>query len=171
MNEFIIKNGYRSQGNSEITGSLNVTAGITGSIEGTATSASYAATASYLDSYVPPFPFSGSAVITGSLTVSGSIVDFGSASAVYLPVETIPLINPVAEYETITASIATNTEYTLPNGLTYVSSSVYEYIEIFANQQRLSYAVDFIPLSTSSIQFTFTVPNGSDLTYKVFRRP
>lgn len=120
---------------------------------------------------VGSFPFSGSAVITGSLTVSQSIVDFTSASAVYLPVETIPLINPVAEYETITASIAANTEYTLPNGLTYVSSSVYEYIEIFANQQRLSYAVDFIPLSTSSIQFTFTVPNGSDLTYKVFRRP
>jgi hypothetical protein len=34
MNEFIIKNGYRSQGNSEITGSLNVTAGITGSFSG-----------------------------------------------------------------------------------------------------------------------------------------
>ena len=30
-NEFIIKNGYRSQGNSEITGSLRVTGGITGS--------------------------------------------------------------------------------------------------------------------------------------------
>ena len=47
-NEFIIKNGYRSQGNSEITGSLSVTAGITGSLQGTATSASFAATASYL---------------------------------------------------------------------------------------------------------------------------
>jgi hypothetical protein len=120
---------------------------------------------------VGSFPFSGSAVITGSLTVSQSIVDFTSASAVYLPVETVPLINPVAEYETISTTITSGTEYTLPNGLTYVSSSVYEYIEIFANQQRLSYAVDFIPLSTSSIQFTFTVPNGSDLTYKVFRRP
>jgi len=141
-------------------------AGVTGVI-----SSSYALTASYLLGAIDPFPFSGSAVITGSLTVSGSIVDFGSASAVYLPVETIPLINPVAEYETITASIAANTEYTLPNGLTYVSSSVYEYIEIFANQQRLSYNIDFIPFTTSSIKFTFTVPNGSDLTYKVFRRP
>ena len=56
-NEFIIKNGFRSQGNSEVTGSLNVTGGITGSLQGTAatasyfagtvTSASYASTASY----------------------------------------------------------------------------------------------------------------------------
>lgn len=43
MNEFIIKNGYRSQGNSEITGSLTVTSGITGSV----LSSSYALTASY----------------------------------------------------------------------------------------------------------------------------
>jgi hypothetical protein len=35
-NEFIIKNGFRSQGNSEITGSINVSAGITGSLQGTA---------------------------------------------------------------------------------------------------------------------------------------
>jgi hypothetical protein len=33
-NEFIIKNGFRSQGNSEVTGSLNITGGITGSFSG-----------------------------------------------------------------------------------------------------------------------------------------
>jgi hypothetical protein len=37
-----------------------------------AVSASYALTASYLEGYISPFPYSGSAVITGSLTVSGS---------------------------------------------------------------------------------------------------
>ena len=42
-NEFIIKNGYFSQGNSTITGSLTVTSGITGSV----LSSSYALTASY----------------------------------------------------------------------------------------------------------------------------
>ena len=49
-NEFIIKNGFFSQGNSNITGSLNVTAGITGSLSGSATTAissSYALTASF----------------------------------------------------------------------------------------------------------------------------
>jgi hypothetical protein len=39
---------------------------------GTPISASYALTASYLDNYVPPFPFTGSAIITGSLEVTGS---------------------------------------------------------------------------------------------------
>ena len=57
-----------------LTGSLVATS-ITSSLQGTAsfantsTSASYAVTASYLDNYVPPFPYTGSAFITGSLTV------------------------------------------------------------------------------------------------------
>ena len=38
-----------------------------------AVTASYSLTASYLDNYVPPFPFTGSALITGSLGVTGSI--------------------------------------------------------------------------------------------------
>jgi hypothetical protein len=87
-NEFKIKNGYLSEGNSQITGSLNVSGGITGSLFGTASyatttiSASYAVTASYATnalsaSYAPggastpAFPFTGSAGITGSLTVVG----------------------------------------------------------------------------------------------------
>jgi hypothetical protein len=72
----------------QVTGSLNVTNGITGSLFGTASyvtgsvfsnvnpalSASYALTASYaLNAGAGSgFPFSGSAVITGSLLVSGS---------------------------------------------------------------------------------------------------
>jgi hypothetical protein len=43
-NEFKIKNGYLSEGNSQITGSLNVSAGITGSLFGTS---SFAITASH----------------------------------------------------------------------------------------------------------------------------
>jgi hypothetical protein len=46
-NEFIIKNGYRSQGNSEITGSLTVTGGITGSLQGTSSWANNAISSSY----------------------------------------------------------------------------------------------------------------------------
>jgi len=67
-NEFIIKNGFFSQGNSTITGSLNVTAGITGSIEGTATSASYALTASFAQN--------GNGIFSGSF--SGSYEGDGS---------------------------------------------------------------------------------------------
>ena len=47
-NEFVIKNGFRSQGNSDITGSLIVTAGITGSLFGTASWAENAVTSSTL---------------------------------------------------------------------------------------------------------------------------
>jgi hypothetical protein len=47
-NEFKIKNGFLSTGNSEITGSLSVTGGITGSLLGTASYAETAQTASYV---------------------------------------------------------------------------------------------------------------------------
>ena len=46
-NEFKIKNGFFSEGNSNITGSLNVSAGITGSLLGTASYATQAVSASY----------------------------------------------------------------------------------------------------------------------------
>jgi hypothetical protein len=70
--EFIIKNGYFSQGNSTITGSLIVTQGITGSFQG---SSSYALTASYIQnaqsaSYINPLI--QDVEITGSLNVTGS---------------------------------------------------------------------------------------------------
>jgi hypothetical protein len=72
-------------GSLTVTGSVTATQGFTGSLFGTASfattasytqnalSASYALTASYLDNYIPPFPFTGSAVITGSLIVTGSV--------------------------------------------------------------------------------------------------
>lgn len=98
----------------QITGSLLVSGSITGSLFGTASwalntltasistntisasyaatasiavSSSYALTASYLSGYVSPFPYSGSAQITGSLGVTGSLIApeitgslFGTAS-------------------------------------------------------------------------------------------
>jgi hypothetical protein len=53
-----------------VTGSLRVTSGITGSLQGTASYATNALSASYAPS-TPAFPFTGSAGITGSLTVVG----------------------------------------------------------------------------------------------------
>jgi hypothetical protein len=74
---FTVKNN----GEAIISGSLNVTNGITGSLLGTssfannATSASYALTASFAlnGGGGSPFPFTGSAQITGSLVVTGSL--------------------------------------------------------------------------------------------------
>jgi hypothetical protein len=70
-NEFKIKNGFFSEGNSNITGSLNVSAGITGSLLGTASFALAVAGGGG----GAAFPFTGSAQITGSLGVTGSIND------------------------------------------------------------------------------------------------
>lgn len=61
----------------EITTTVGITApAFSGSLVGnaaTATSASYALTASYLDGAIDPFPFTGSAEITGSLKVIGGV--------------------------------------------------------------------------------------------------
>ena len=120
---------------------------------------------------VEAFPFSGSAIITGSLTVSGSVVDFSSASAVNINVESLSLMNPIIEYVNCGAITASGATVPLPNGLTYVSSSVYEYIEIFINGLRMRYDVDFIPATTTTIKYLTTIPSGSEITYKSLKRP
>jgi hypothetical protein len=125
------------------------------------------ATSSYI---TDPFPYTGSATITGSLTVSGSIVDFTSASEVNINLEDLPLINPIVEYLDVTASITSGTSITLPNNLSYVSSSVYEYLEIFMNGLRLRYNRDFVPISNTTIQNQMHFPSGSELTFKSLKR-
>lgn len=67
-----------TSGSNASLNSLTVINGITGSLFGTASSAISASwainalTASYLSGYVSPFPYTGSAIITGSLAVTGS---------------------------------------------------------------------------------------------------
>jgi hypothetical protein len=60
---------YNISASYAISASHEITKEVSSSYADFAESASYAVTASYLDSYVPPFPFSGSAVITGSLVI------------------------------------------------------------------------------------------------------
>jgi len=64
---------FNVNGNTNITGSLLVTGGITGSLRGTASYANQALTASYLSGSVSVFPYTGSAIISGSLIITGSI--------------------------------------------------------------------------------------------------
>ncbi len=52
---------------------LNVNPAATASYAVNALSASFALTASYLSGYVSPFPYTGSAIISGSLEVTGSV--------------------------------------------------------------------------------------------------
>ena len=74
-NEFIARNGLISQNNSVVTGSLTVTQGITGSLQGTSTTASYvlqavsssfASTASLAPNYVLTSTTSSMTVATAS---------------------------------------------------------------------------------------------------------
>lgn len=71
-NEFKARNGFIAQNNSVVTGSLTVTNGITGSFTGSLTGSLFG-TASYASTYAPVFPFTGSAIITGSLIITGSV--------------------------------------------------------------------------------------------------
>jgi len=63
---------FNINGNTNITGSLLVTGGITSSLQGTASYANQALTASYLSGSVSVFPYTGSAIISGSLNITGS---------------------------------------------------------------------------------------------------
>jgi len=77
-NEFVARNGLIAQNNSIITGSLNVTAGITGSLLGTATTASYvlqAVSASFATTASFALNGGGSTVKAGS----GSVASFGGS--------------------------------------------------------------------------------------------
>jgi len=74
-----IRDGFVSAGSAQITGSLGVTGGITGTLTGTASYATQALSASYAPSAVgATFPFTGSAIITGSLKVIGNTQITGS---------------------------------------------------------------------------------------------
>ena len=71
-NEFVVRNGIISQNNIQVTGSLNATDGITGSLSGTAASASYvnlSQTASYVVNSI-----SASYSFTASFTSNPSLI-------------------------------------------------------------------------------------------------
>jgi hypothetical protein len=68
-NEFTARNGLIAQKDSVVTGSLIVTSGITGSLLGTASYATQALSSSYASAYAAVFPYTGSAIISGSLEV------------------------------------------------------------------------------------------------------
>ena len=149
-NEFIIKKGFHSKADSQVTGSLTATSfvgdgsGLTG---------------------VGAFPFTGSAEITGSLNVIGPF------TASLVDIESLPLINPLVEYITTTALTSSGDTVTTPDALTFVSSSTYEYLEIFINGLRLRYDVDFAPASTGSVKYFLTIPSGAEVIYKSLKRP
>ena len=120
-----------------VSGSIEVTHGITGSLHGTASfvtssnvfgpfgsnsviSASYAVSASHVIGGVDPFPYTGSAKITGSLGVTGSVAATTVQSNVFINSQTITdtlyitsgsnalIIGPVGISSSITVGTGSN---------------------------------------------------------------
>jgi hypothetical protein len=77
-NEFKARNGLIAQKNSVITGSLIVTAGITGSLQGTA---SFAVTASYLAGAAPTITYVRRSDYTASLDPNVNLLYLGQAES------------------------------------------------------------------------------------------
>jgi len=106
-NEFIARNGLISQNNTTITGSLNVTGGVTGSIS----SASYALTASYAmnggGGGNSIFTYTGSAVISGSLEVKNPLLPIPSGS-IFAPTN-----SPTSLY--VSSSVSQSTSFNITN--------------------------------------------------------
>ena len=165
---------------------LVVTGGITGSLQGTA---SWAISASNIDLIAGPnitinrglsgsYEITGSAGgNTGSLLTTASFADpyitftKGDGSTFNVDLTGISSQSPQATYATLTSSILSGTTVTLPGGLTYVSSSTYEYIEVHINGLQLRYDIDFIPTTTGSVKYLLTIPSGSEIIYKSYKRP
>jgi hypothetical protein len=140
-----------------VTGSLNVTAGITGSLQGTA---SYALTASFAEN-ADPFPYTGNVGITGDINLtgsynrlsgsfSGSVID--NITDVYT---TSPSIEHVisltqAEYNAVSASADPNTLYYITDAVSSVVSA--------------SYALSSSYALTASLAATATTASYFDLT-------
>lgn len=83
-NEFIARNGLISQNNSVVTGSLIVTQGITGSLQGTATTASFApdyVLNSVTSSMLQPYVLNSS---TGSFITNSQTSSISVATASYV---------------------------------------------------------------------------------------
>ena len=78
---------------------------------------------------------------------------------------------PKVEYYTVTSSgLTTNTAMTLPNSLTYMTSSGgYEYLEVFTDGIRLNRTIDYAEVDTSTVRYLVSIPSQSIITYKSLR--
>jgi hypothetical protein len=171
-------------------GTPNMTPGLSGSFSGSfqgdgsqltgITSGIFHQTGSYYAT-TNALQITGSLLVTGSitgvqgvinsLTASYSITSSHAVSASYVNIESLPLVNPIVKYYNVSEITASGATVPLPDSLSYVSSSVYEYLEVFINGLRLRYDMDFLPTSNTTIKYLVTIPSGSEITYKSLKRP
>jgi len=144
-------------GSFTVTGSANIpniTGSLSGSLNGTASyavTASNAVTASYLTGYVSPFPFTGSAVISGSLGVTGSfkVTNLSGSGVRYLVADesgsvTAQSASAALKSTQAFTSTAGQTTFSVTNG--YSTG----YVDVFINGSKLS-AAEFTDTSGTNI--------------------
>jgi hypothetical protein len=102
---------------------------------------------------------SGDLILHNNLSASGTIIG-----------NLVPQV-PKVEMLTVTSStLTTNTTMTLPNSLTYITSSGgYEYLEIFTDGIRLNRTIDYAEVDTSTVRYLISIPSQSVITYKSLR--
>ena len=143
-----------------VTGSINVSGSVTGSLLGTASfattssyavSASNALTASYLSGYVSPFPFTGSAIVSGSLTVTGSVAvsNLSGSGVRYLVADESGSITA----QSASAALKSTQAFTATAGQTTFSvTNGYStgYVDVFINGSKLN-STEFTDTSGTNI--------------------
>jgi hypothetical protein len=150
----------------EVTGSVIATSGFTGSLQGTASyavTASNAVTASYLTGYISPFPFTGSAIVSGSLEVTGSaaVSNLQGTGVRYLVADSSGSITAqtasaaIKQTQAFTSS-ANQTSFTIDNGYTT------GLVDVFINGTKLAPGVEFTD-TTGTVITLATGSNSGDL--------
>jgi len=109
-------------------------------------SSSYALTASYLDNYIPPFPYTGSAVITGSLVITGSAISILGFTGSLLGTSSVS----ITESKTITFNLGS-----IPTPITTGSKTN---------------SIFYLPYSGSIKGFILTANTGSTTTLNIWKR-
>jgi hypothetical protein len=116
-----------------------------------ATSASNALTASYLSGYVSPFPFTGSAIISGSLIVTGSVAvsNLGGSGVRYLVADESGSVTA----QSASAALKSTQAFTSTAGqTTFAVTNGYStgYVDVFINGSKLATA-EFTDTSGTNI--------------------
>ena len=151
-NEFVARNGIIALNNSSITGSLDVSGGITGSLFGTASWASNAVTSSYILNAV-----SASFATTASYVLNAVSSSFASTASFVVTAQTASFVQnaQTASYvlNAVSASFATSASFA-SNAANATSASFASTASFVQNAQSASFATRAI---TASYADNFTV--------------
>jgi len=145
------------------TASFSLNVPVTSSYANNATSASFATTASYLTGYISPFPYTGSAIISGSLTVTGSVAvdNLQGVGVRYLVTDASGSVTAqtasaaIKQTQAFTSS-ANQTSFTIDNGYTT------GLVDVYINGSKLAPGVEFTDTSGTVITLA-TGSNSGDL--------